>query len=283
MMDAIDVARLEEQRVMNAVSKLAAESRPWAGGQMCRGAPGLWCNVALGAGFDGPVSDAEVEELIAFYSAAGIEPRVEMSEMAHDSLRASLERAGFVLRMFEMILVRELTPSDRIEPVHPAPADVRFEIIDPSDEAVLRECAEVVIPGFKVDLGFGESISDDEYEFFKVNARHPHCLTVAGRLTEANGNSASGRIVAVGGCSAEGQVGALFGAVTVKDQRRRGIQQALLAVRLNQMATRGVRLATIGSRPHSSTQRNVRRMGFWLAYTKVAMVKTGPGLVPVAG
>jgi hypothetical protein len=283
MMDPVEVARLEETRVMNAVSQLSAEWRPWAGGRMCRGAPGLWCNVALGAGFGVEVSDAEVAELVEYYSIAGIEPRVEMSEMASESLRAALERAGFVLRMFEMVLVRELTPGTCVEPVYAAPSAVRFEIIDPTDEGVLRACAEVVIPGFKSDLGFDNTISDDEFDFFKVNARHPRCMTVAARSTEPTDMGPPGRIVAVGGCSAEGHVGALFGAVTVKDQRRRGIQQSLLAFRLNEMARRGVQLATIGSRPHSPTQRNVRRMGFWHAYTKVALVKPGPGLLPVTG
>lgn len=275
-MDLIEVARLEERRVMRAMAELCDESRPWGGGLMCRGTPGLWCNLAVGAGFDGPVSDDQIQELINYYAPRGIEPRVEMSAMADESLRAGLERAGFVLRMFEMILVRELDPKRRAEPVVPAPVDIRFEVIDPADERVLRECADVVIPGFKVDLGFDPHITDDEFELFKRNAQHPRCLTVAAR-------TAAGRIVAVGGCSVNDEVGALFGAVTAMDHRRRGIQQALLAFRMNEMARRGVRLATIGSRPHSSTQRNVRRMGFWHAYTKVALVKTGPGLAPVAG
>jgi GNAT superfamily N-acetyltransferase len=61
--------------------------------------------------------------------------------------------------------------------------------------------------------------------------------------------------------------------------RRRGIQQALIAARLNYAAARGARLATIGSKPGAGTERNVRRMGFATAYTKPVMVRPGPGLV----
>jgi GNAT superfamily N-acetyltransferase len=63
--------------------------------------------------------------------------------------------------------------------------------------------------------------------------------------------------------------------------RRRGIQQALMAARLEHAASRGARFATIGARPGIPTNRNAMRMGFRLAYTKVVLVKPGPALVSV--
>ena len=74
-------------------------------------------------------------------------------------------------------------------------------------------------------------------------------------------------------------VWAFFGLRVLPEFRRRGIQQALIAARLNYAAARGARLATIGSRPGAGTERNVRRMGFATAYTKPVMVRPGPGLV----
>ena len=56
--------------------------------------------------------------------------------------------------------------------------------------------------------------------------------------------------------------------------------RTLIAARLNHAGTRGVRVATIGSRPGAGTERNVRRMGFQTAYTKVMLARSGPGLVP---
>ena len=65
--------------------------------------------------------------------------------------------------------------------------------------------------------------------------------------------------------------------------RRKGVQQALIAARLRVLRDRGVFLATIGSRPGEGTERNVWRMGFQVAYTKVVLVKPEKGLVPTPG
>ena len=76
---------------------------------------------------------------------------------------------------------------------------------------------------------------------------------------------------------------ALFGLAVVPEYRRRGVQQALIAERLRLARDAGARVATIGSRPGHSTERNVRRMGFQTAYTKVSLVRPGAGLRPVIG
>lgn len=62
---------------------------------------------------------------------------------------------------------------------------------------------------------------------------------------------------------------------------RHGIQQTLIAVRLNLAVERGIRVATIGSRPGTGTERNGRRMGFQTACTKCILARPGPGLIPV--
>ena len=70
---------------------------------------------------------------------------------------------------------------------------------------------------------------------------------------------------------------ALFGMSTDISHRRRGVQGAVIAARLNYAAANGATLATIGAMPGIATERNVRRLGFQLAYTKVHLVKPGRG------
>ena len=62
--------------------------------------------------------------------------------------------------------------------------------------------------------------------------------------------------------------------------RGRGIQQALIAVRLGRARERGCTIACIHSRPGIPTERNAARLGFALAYHKVVLVRPGPGLAP---
>ena len=57
-----------------------------------------------------------------------------------------------------------------------------------------------------------------------------------------------------------------------REFRRRGIQQALMAARLQACADAGCRIACIHSDPAVATARNARRLGFALAYTTVTVV-----------
>jgi GNAT superfamily N-acetyltransferase len=65
----------------------------------------------------------------------------------------------------------------------------------------------------------------------------------------------------------------LFGASTRLAFRNQGAQSALLASRLAEAQRLGCDLATIHTEPGSASQRNVERLGFRLAYTKVHLVK----------
>ena len=91
-----------------------------------------------------------------------------------------------------------------------------------------------------------------------------------------------GRAAGAGSMEVSGPCAGIFGASVLPEFRRRGIQQALLAERLNIAAERGAVVACIGSKPGIGTERNVRRMGFQLAYTKVHLVRPGEGWMAVA-
>ncbi len=66
-------------------------------------------------------------------------------------------------------------------------------------------------------------------------------------------------------------VASLFGASTRVPHRNRGVQHALIAARLAAAVDAGCDLAVVHTEPGSDSQRNVERLGFRLAYTKVTM------------
>jgi GNAT superfamily N-acetyltransferase len=53
--------------------------------------------------------------------------------------------------------------------------------------------------------------------------------------------------------------------------RRRGLHGELIAARLNEALVHGCHLATAGTRPGSTSQRNYERLGFEVVYTKVTL------------
>ena len=65
----------------------------------------------------------------------------------------------------------------------------------------------------------------------------------------------------------------LFGAGTLPEFRRRGIQTALLGVRMHYAAQAGCEIAVIVTQGGTTSQRNAERLGFRLAYSKATLIK----------
>lgn len=269
-MDLIDLARLDERRQARGLAIVADESRPFAGGVAGRGTPGSWVNNAVGMGLDSEVEAAELDDLIEWYGAVGAEPRLEVSPFVHESLLRLLEERRFVIRAFENVFYRELDPGTPVGTVHAPPTGLTVEIVDRHDAKAIREAAAVAMSGF-FPPGTGPQESD--FAVAERGMRHERTVTVVARL--------DGQAVGAGSMEVAGEVCALFGLSVLEPYRRQGVQQALIAARLNEAARQGARIATISSRPGVATERNVRRMGFQLGYTKPVLVQPGPGRTPV--
>lgn len=250
--------------------EVADEHRPFAGGVMARGLKGAWFNTTAGSGLAGPADAAEVDELLAFFQERSLEPRVELTPFAHESLVGALASRGFVLRRFEVVLARSIDSGERFAPPYPAPAGLIMEEVDRADEAAIAEFARVSLSGF---LPEGMEPTPDLMEASMRVARHPRSVAVRAML--------DGRCVAAGAMEFHEQLATLYGVSVVPDVRRRGIQLAMMAWRLRRAAVRGATIVTIGSLPGASTESNAMRMGFRVAYNKGVLVRPGPGLAPV--
>ena len=270
LLSLADVARLEERRVAVGISEIASECRPFGGGMAARDRPGNFTNAAVGAGHDGPVSLDEVRDLVRWYADVGIEPRIEVSPYAHPTLVEHLGAEGFRVRFFENVFVRELSPNVAIEPPSAAPPDLVLQRVDPTSESMIDAFARIVASLFTPDdVGAAEA----HIPTVRRIAVHPRTTSI---VAIRNG-------VIVGGGSVEfsGEHAGLFGLAVHREHRRQGIQQAMMAWRLRYAAAQGARFATISARPDVATERNARRMGFTVAYTKVVLVRPAPGLVAV--
>lgn len=263
------VTRLEEHRLATAVADLAEHSEPFAGGVMARGAPGTWVNACYGAGLDGGVDSAAVERLCAFYERASLEPRIELAPFVEPGALALLAERNFVVRGFDNILARSLDTVDLVSPLA-LPDLVTIEIVDSTDPAQVDECARVAMSGFAAATS---SAAEASLDSMRQAIRLPRTTAIVARV--------KGRVVAAAALEIVGAVACLFGASVLPELRRRGIHRSLLQARLREAARRGAEFATIGSRPGTSTERNVRRLGFELIYMRTAFVRPGRGLVGV--
>lgn len=270
MLDLATLAQLEERRLVLGLEAVAPESQRLGSGILCRGAPGTWINTSSGFGVEGPCEEGLVPELIRWFESAGVEPRVELCPFAHPSLVAALARHGFVPRDFENVLFRELRKGEIVAPTYDLPAGIQVGLLDPTSDEAAWSYARAVAAGFSTDA---HPPTDEDAALWVRVIRHASVKAFAACVGD--------RVVGGGAMEVHAQhegVAALFGLSVLPDYRRKGIQSTLLAARLTEAAAAGATVATIGARPGVATERNARRLGFSVGYTKVVLVRPGVGL-----
>jgi len=238
--------------------------------------PGWWNNIAVGLGMNGPVAREDIEVLAKWYEAAGIEPRIEGCPLADPSLFKHCEDLNFRVRGFDNVLYRELSCNEHVQPAQTPDPTISIRIVNKDDNAEVRTYSRLSMTGFSPpDFVPPET----DFDLWARVVKHPRTVSFIASIRDASGTHDAG----AGALEVHDEIACLFGLSTLQPYRKRGIQQSLIAARLNLAASRGVRVATIGSRPGAGTERNVRRMGFHTAYTKVFLTRAGSGLVPARG
>lgn len=176
-----------------------------------------------------------------------------------------------MLQEFENTLVLPLRGLDAPRGLLPGgwPAGLRIDRVNPEDDRQVELFVRTSASGF---IPAGEDIPE---EFLRTGIR-------AARAPEHDSYLAlvDGEVAGAGGCGTRHGVTSLFGTSVLPRFRRRGIQQALIAVRLERALELGSDLADITSHPGIPTERNGGRLGFRLAYVRAVLVKRGPGLTP---
>lgn len=260
-MDFANIARRVERKQAIASVQLSTSSLTIGGGLAAYSGPGGYANRACGMGLDGPVSREDLEAVRAFFESRGEEAKVEICPFTDPSLVHALGEHGFVVKHFVNVLAMPLSSSaSELEPVR-LPDGVVIERLDATDRRMVRAFAETNERGFAPD---GVAVSESVIE-----------LTTKGLLVPTNDSffarTASGEIVAVGCSESSDGLTVLYGATVLPAWRRRGLQRALMLTRLACGIERGSDLACVMTSPGIATERNAVRLGFAMAYTRVAL------------
>ena len=225
-----------------------------AGGVAVFAGPGSPYNRAVGVGLHGPVSQGEFDVVEAFFANYGATPQISLCPLADASLLECIGRGEYRIEMFMQTWVRELAPG---EDFHLPPGIVVCPIA--YDEADLW-----------TRVAFKGGLDSEEAEPGRTSiiAAYPYMAGTTCYLAWIDGEAAGAGTMSIHDGLAE-----LFGASTRVPYRNRGVQAALLVSRLAEAERLGCDLATVHTEPGSASGRNVERLGFRLAYTKVHLVK----------
>lgn len=209
---------------------------------------------AFALGMEGQTSEDELDELEAFFKDRGAAVNIEVCHMADMSLTEKLIERGYRIIEYSDVLVRPLSERDAF--------DLKSDsLIREVREDELDIFARVVTEGF-VEGGLAP---DSLIEIFRVFFRQSNCACF-GALN--NGEQAGGGAVFI----KEG-VAVLGGASTLPQHRNLGIQTDLLRKRMGFALSKGCDLAMVVTAPGSTSQRNVQRQGFQIAYSRTKFTR----------
>lgn len=233
-----------------------------AGGIAPRSVKGSWMNRAEGMGMAGSVTEAELKQVVDWYSAAQLPTRMKVCPYADESLLKNLCIADFRMTGFEQVFALSLTDA-RLQT--PAVLDPSVEIrrIEHADEAGIRILSLALAAGFATPTS---PPCEKDLEHMARCMRRGRASTFAA--------FAEGVCIGGGGVELDGDLAVLYGAAVAAVWRRKGVQQALMSARLEEAASRGGAIAIISSTPGEGTERNALRFGFAPVYTKVMMERS---------
>ncbi|MFD6398271.1 GNAT family N-acetyltransferase [Nocardia sp. NPDC060249] len=245
-----------------ATSAASGFTQEIAGGAACFAGPNSPLNKVAGVGFAGVPSSAQWEAVEQAYAEVGAPVQVELAHLADPRIGAELTARGYRLTSFENVLGLRLR--GRAWPV-PESVEVRRDDDDDADTWL-----DIVVDGFAHPDDDGLPATEDFPRDVLASAVRDLAATnnthryLAYRAGEPAGG-ASLRLT--------GGIAALAGASTLPEHRRRGVQTALLATRLNAASAADCDLAVVTTQPGSKSQQNSQSQGFAVLYTRAVLVK----------
>jgi GNAT superfamily N-acetyltransferase len=206
---------------------------------------------AVGLGLNGPVTEAEIDRLEAFYRSRGGKVSIELCPLADPGILDILGDRGYRVTEFNNVLVKRLAGTTIV--------------LTPRVRRALRD--ETDIWSHTVGRGFFEehALSTEEMDVGRAICAMPGALCYLA-VTES-GEPAGGAAAAV-----YSGLATLFADSTMAPHRRAGLHRELIAARLNEGLAQGCDLATASTLPGSGSQRNYERMGFEVVYTRITLV-----------
>jgi ribosomal protein S18 acetylase RimI-like enzyme len=219
---------------------------------------------AVGLGLNGSVSAEEFDRLEEFYFSRNEPVRAETSPLADASLFALYRERGYGVTEFSNVMVRPIDSAERWQ--------------EPDGIEIWKASRqEMELWTLTVAQGFAENypVTEEIIRIMKVFglSRGMECY-----LASIDGKVAGGATL-----SLRGKIAGLFGASTLPDFRKRGVQTALLRARLRRAAEVRCEIAMSLAQPGSHSQRNISRLGFRTLYTRVKFereVKNGRRKIP---
>jgi GNAT superfamily N-acetyltransferase len=233
--------------------QLDASVEPIGAAMAVYAGPNSPVNGVRGLGMSGAVRPDELEQATRFFESRKTPARVAVCPLADRSLTELLARQGFRLEGFFSVLAMPTITRPR----RPADRDIEIREVETGEEDRWLET---------VAAGFADAEGEALQAVVELIRPTLHSASARSFLALVGGQRAGGGTVIVHRGVAE-----LCSASTVPTFRGRGVQTALIHARLAAARHAGCDVAMVVTSPGTSSQRNVERTGFQLAYTRAVV------------
>lgn len=207
---------------------------------------------AAGVGLGTPVTADDLDRIEAFFRERDVPARVAVCPFTHPSLFALLAERRYAIVQHDNVLARPPAEAPR--------ATAPGVVVERVSASRFVEWANIVREGMEAPPGDEERGRTIAAAFVDSGKTHAFVAT------------RDGEIAGAGGLLVDDGVATLFAASTLSAHRRRGVQGALIAARLEHARALGCDLATAITEPGSDSQRNLeRRFDFRVGYTGLVL------------
>lgn len=234
-----------------------------AGGRAVFTGVGSPLSQATGVGLDGTVSAEEFARLENFFFSRGAAVNVETSPHANPSLFAHYAKNGYCATEFTSVLVRQVDAQEYDHDVSSVSSGVLIEELPAAQKDLW---VRTVCTGFAEHYPVTDELMEVMGLFGSTSGAKLFLAKVEG-------------IVAGGGALfVRDGIAGLFGASTLMEFRRLGVQRQLIRVRMEAAQRAGCEIALTFARPGSISERNLLRNRFAVAYTRTKFTRELPGI-----
>jgi ribosomal protein S18 acetylase RimI-like enzyme len=236
--------------------EIGAAEEPICGGHMIFAGLGSPIGRATGVGLDQPLTPDILDRIEQFYRSHHAPSQVDLCPLHGPEVFEMFKERGYGIAELNNVLYRKLDPQEEFPP--------------PPDHCKIRRSSsdEAEVTGAIVETAFFPDGAPEAFRgliapLYQMEGALAFVATVEGTPVACG----AGLMIP------DHKIYSLCGAGTLAEHRGRGLQTALLRTRLAAAGASGCEYAAIVTQGGSASQRNVERLGFRVAYSKVTVIK----------
>lgn len=237
--------------------EIGAAEEEICGGHMIFAGLGSPIGRATGVGLDQPFTADDLDRVEQFYRSHQAPSQLDLCPLHPPEVFEMFKERGYAIAELNNVLYRPLDPNEEFPPPSPAECEIRNGQIEESDAMGL------IVESAFFPEGAPEPFRGLITPLYQMERALAFVATVEGQMVACG----TGLVIPEHG------VFALCGAGTLAQFRCRGLQTALIRVRMAAAARAGCEYAVVVTQGGSTSQRNAERLGFRVAYSKVTVIK----------